>query len=103
MSTKIKNILIDLMSAIQAGKIFTIKHPQFNEFVSRTFINLNPILREKTQEKVYSEIQTGHSSKADAFTQIGQLGALLRKGALLLELDYMEKAKGTGTPGRHVS
>jgi len=49
MDDKIKQALIDLLSAIRAGKIYTLEHPRFQDFIERTYKNLTGALEEKNE------------------------------------------------------
>lgn len=50
MSEKIKSVLTDLMSAIQAGKIYTTSHPRYKDFIEKAYSSLQNIL--KTQKEL---------------------------------------------------
>ena len=49
MREKIKQILTDLMSALQAAKIYTVDHPKFVEFIDRAYKSLKEILSVETE------------------------------------------------------
>jgi HD-GYP domain-containing protein (c-di-GMP phosphodiesterase class II) len=49
MREEIKKALANLISAIQAGKIYTTEHPKFNEFVDRAYRNLKDVLEDRSE------------------------------------------------------
>ncbi|MGB2762948.1 MAG: HD domain-containing protein [Candidatus Aminicenantaceae bacterium] len=49
MQEKIKNVLTNLISAIQAVKIYTPEHPQFNEFIDRAYKTLHDIFEDRAE------------------------------------------------------
>lgn len=49
MQERIKNILTNLISAIQAAKIYTTEHPKFNDFIDRSYRSLQDIFKEKPE------------------------------------------------------
>lgn len=49
MQEYLKDTLSNLMSAIQAAKIYTIGHPKFEDFIDRAYKSLQEMLKEKTE------------------------------------------------------
>jgi len=49
MREQIKNALTDLISAIQAAKIYTTDHPKFVEFVDKAYSSLKEILKDRSE------------------------------------------------------
>ena len=49
MADNIKNLLTDLVSSIQAGKIYPPTHPGFQEYVLKSFQNLKDILSRRPE------------------------------------------------------
>ncbi len=49
MKDNLKNALIDLLSAIRAGKIYTLEHPRFLDLVDSTYKSLTEALEEKDE------------------------------------------------------
>lgn len=49
MREKIKSALTDLISALQAAKIYTVKHPKFMDFIDRAYTSLKEVLSERTE------------------------------------------------------
>jgi putative nucleotidyltransferase with HDIG domain len=46
---KLRQFLTDFSSAIQAGKIYSVEHPRFKEFVSKSFQTLQEIFRDQEE------------------------------------------------------
>ncbi|MFQ6039007.1 MAG: HD-GYP domain-containing protein, partial [Candidatus Aminicenantales bacterium] len=49
MLDQIRNALVDLSSAIQAGKIYSTEHPRFRDFIARAYKSLKEVLNEKKE------------------------------------------------------
>lgn len=49
MSEPIKSVLTDLMSAIQAGKIYTTTHPRYKDFIEKAYSSLQNLLKSQKE------------------------------------------------------
>jgi len=49
MLDKIKNFLTDFMSSLQVAKIYSTNHPNFKDFVNKTFASLQDIFEERDE------------------------------------------------------
>ena len=117
MVEKIKIALLNLSSAIQAGKIYSKAHPSFQEFIIRAFKTLHEVLPRKKELVIgivedelawEGEIFFSLSQKlnalvfneyADSRTQpVGQkLCALRKQGLILIYRGHFNSASGKPT------
>jgi putative nucleotidyltransferase with HDIG domain len=71
MVEKIRNALIDLSSAIQAGKIYSTKHPKFTDFILRAHKSFKEVLTEK-KELVIGIVEEELAWEEEIFFRLSQ-------------------------------